>query len=52
MREKHIKKDMEEMKKRYDTVNEKMGSLETRMDQWARIKLKVLVPYSINWMLS
>ena len=52
MREKHIKKDMEEMKKRYDTLNEKMGSLETRMDQWARIKLKVLVPYSINWMLS
>ena len=31
-REKHIKKDMEEMKKRYDTVNEKLGSLETRMD--------------------
>ena len=31
-REKHIKKDMEEMKKRYNTVNEKLGSLETRMD--------------------
>ena len=29
--EKHIKKDMEEMKKRHDTVNEKLGSLETRM---------------------
>ena len=31
-REKHIKNDMEEMRKRYDTVNEKMGSPETRMD--------------------
>ena len=31
-REKHIKKDMEEMKKRHDNVNEKLGSLETRMD--------------------
>ena len=51
-REKHIKKDMEEMKKRYDTVNENLGSLETRMDTWARLKLKVLVPNSPNWMLS
>ena len=31
-REKHIKKDMEEMKKRYDTVNEKLWNLDTRMD--------------------
>ena len=31
-REKHIKKYMEEMKKRYDNVNEKLGSLEPRMD--------------------
>ena len=30
--EKHIKKDMEEMKKRYVTVNEKFWNLETRMD--------------------
>ena len=31
-REKHNKKNMEEMKKRYDTVNEKLWNLETRMD--------------------
>ena len=31
-REKHIKKNMEELKKRYDTVNEKLLNLETRMD--------------------
>ena len=31
-REKNIKKDMKETKKRYDSVNEKLGSLETRMD--------------------
>ena len=31
-REKHIKKDMEEMKKRYNTVNEQLLNLETRMD--------------------
>ena len=31
-REKQIKKDMEEMKKRYDTVNEKLWNLDTRMD--------------------
>ena len=32
-REKNIKKDMQEMKQRYDTVNSKLGSLETRMTQ-------------------
>ena len=31
-RENYIKKDMEEMKKRYDTVNEKLWNLDTRMD--------------------
>ena len=35
-REKHIKKDMEEMKKRYDTVNDKLWNLETRMDALSR----------------
>ena len=35
-RENHIKKDMEEMKKRYDTVNEKLWSLETRMDTMSK----------------
>ena len=35
-REKHIKKDMEEMKKRYDTVNEKLWKLDTRMDTMGR----------------
>ena len=31
-REKYIKKDIEEMKKRYDTVNVKLRNLEIRMD--------------------
>ena len=31
-REKHIKKDMEEIKKRYDSVNEKLWNLDTRMN--------------------
>ena len=51
-REKHIKKDMEEMKKRYDTVNGKMWNLETRMDKMSKTKQKVLVPYNPNWMHS
>ena len=29
--EKNVKKDMEEVKKRYDTVNEKFWNLEPRM---------------------
>ena len=35
-REKHIKKDMEEMKRRYETVNDKLWSLETRLDTMSR----------------
>ena len=35
-REKYIKKDMEEMKRRYDTVNEKLWNLETRMDTMSK----------------
>ena len=35
-REKNIKKDMQVMKQRYDTVNSKLGSLETRMDTMRR----------------
>ena len=35
-RGKHIKKDMKEMKKRYDTVNEKLWNLETRMDTMSK----------------
>ena len=31
-KEKNIKKDMQETKQRYDTVNSKLWSLETRMD--------------------
>ena len=34
--EKHIKKDMEEMMKRYDTVNEKLWNLETRIDTMSK----------------
>ena len=35
-REKNIKKDMQEMKQRYDTVNSKLGNLEMRMDTISR----------------
>ena len=35
-REKNIKKAMQEMKQRYDTVNSKLGSLETRIDTMSR----------------
>ena len=35
-REKHIKKDKEEMKKRYDTVIDKLWYLEKRMDTLSR----------------
>ena len=35
-REKNIKKDMQEMKQRYDTVNSKLGSLGTRIDTTSR----------------
>ena len=35
-REKHIKKDMEELKKRYKTVNDQLWSLETRMDTMSK----------------
>ena len=35
-REKNIKKDTQEIKQRYDTVNSKLGSLETRMDTMSR----------------
>ena len=35
-REKNIKTGMQEMKQRYDTVNSKLGNLETRMDTMSR----------------
>ena len=35
-REKHIKKDMEEMKKRYDTRNKKLWNQETKIDAMSR----------------
>ena len=35
-RDKNIKKDMQEMKQRYDAVNSQLGSLETRMDTRSR----------------
>ena len=31
-----IKKDMQEMKQRYETVNSKLGSLETKIDTMSR----------------
>ena len=35
-RDKHIKKYMEEMKKRYETVNDKLWNLKTRMDTMSK----------------
>ena len=35
-REKNIRKDMQEMKQRYDAVNCQLGSLETRMDTMSK----------------
>ena len=35
-RDKNIKKDIQEMKQRYDNVNSKLGSLETRMVTMSR----------------
>ena len=35
-RDKNIKKEMQEMKQRYDAVNSQLGSLETRMDTMSR----------------
>ena len=35
-REKSIKKDMQEMKQRYDTVNSKLGNLDMRMETMSR----------------
>ena len=35
-REKNIKKDLQEMKQQYDTVNSKLWSLETRIDTMSR----------------
>ena len=37
-REKHIKKDMADMEKPCDTVNEKLWNLETRMDTMSKEK--------------
>ena len=34
--EKHIKKDQEEMKRRSETVTDKLWNLETRMDTMSR----------------
>ena len=35
-RDKNIRKDMREMKQRYDAVNSQLGSLETRVDTMSR----------------
>ena len=36
VREKNIKRDLQQMKKRYDDVNSQLGSLETRMEAMSR----------------
>ena len=37
-RDKNIKKEIQEMKQRYDAVNSQLGSLETRMDTMRRVQ--------------
>ena len=51
-REKHIKKDMEEMKKRYDTRNGKTVESRDQDRRNEQADVKVLVPCSQNWMHS
>ena len=52
VQEKHIKKDMEEMKKRYDTVNENLWNLDTRMDTMGREQAESSCVISPNRMPS
>ena len=40
-RDKNIKKDVQEMKQRYDAVNSQLGSLETRMDTMRRDQAEI-----------
>ena len=40
-REKHIKKEMEDTKKRYKTVNDKLWIVETRMDTMSRKQAEI-----------
>ena len=47
-RGKNIKKDMQEMKQRYDAGNSQLGSLQTRMDTMSRTRLRVHVQYRQN----
>ncbi|XP_063711377.1 fibrinogen- and Ig-binding protein-like [Symsagittifera roscoffensis] len=40
-REKNIKKDLQQMKNRYDDVNNQLGSLETRMEAMSRTQAEI-----------
>ena len=51
-RDKNIKKDMQQLKNRYDDVNSQLGSLEKRMDTMSKNQAKVHVQYRRNWMQS
>ena len=44
-RDKNIKKDIQEMKQRYDAMKSQFGSLETRMDTMRGDRMGVHVPY-------
>ena len=49
-REKKFKKDMQEMKQRYDTVNCKLWSLETRIDTMSKDQAEGgLVENFVHW---
>ena len=52
-RDKNIKKDMQEMKQRYDAVNSQLGSLETRTDTMRREQAEILcaIPANIDAIL-
>ena len=50
-RDKNIKKDIQQLKNRYDDVNSQLGSLEKRMDIMNRNQAEIL-QYRQNWMQS
>ena len=49
-REKYIRKVMEEKKRRYETVNDKLSNLETRLDTMSRDQAKS--SYAIQFKLD
>ena len=50
--EKNTKKDTEKMKRRYETVNDNLWNLETRVDTVSRDQGESSCAISPNWMRS